>query len=169
MVQNISRSTIARTHLLGAFLARNDGDSVSFTDPGNIKLGVFFQSVLGFMYGVQDCLVRSIRFVKDVVGCVRLHFTDDVKHLRDRKLMFCKGRLSEIVENTIAVLTLVALRILSRRSFLDRVRARSADTSPRRTTGDHAGTPNSPLCQAETPRWRSLSTDHAVVGCELQS
>jgi len=36
--------------------------------------------------------------------------------------MFCKDRLSEIIENTIAVLPLVALRTLSGCSLLDRIR-----------------------------------------------
>jgi hypothetical protein len=35
-----------RTRQLGIFLTRNDGDLVSLTDPGEIKFGVFLQSVL---------------------------------------------------------------------------------------------------------------------------
>jgi hypothetical protein len=57
-----------------------------------------------------------------MIGCVPFDFANDVKYFRDRKLMFCKDRLSEIIENTIAVLPLVALRTLSGCSLLDRIR-----------------------------------------------
>jgi hypothetical protein len=108
------------------------------------------------MHEVQDYLVRPINFVINIVGCVLLHFANDVKHFRDRKLMFRKESLSEIVKDTLTVLTLVALRTLSGRSLLDRVRTARVRHVTHSVTDDHAGTTNSPLCQAETPRLRSL-------------
>jgi hypothetical protein len=80
------------------------------------------------MYDVQDYLVCPIKLLKDIVGCVRFHFADDMEHLRDRKLMFRKYSLSETVEHTVTVLTLVALSTLSRRSFFDRVRTARVQT-----------------------------------------
>ena len=115
-------SALARTRLLGTFLTRNNVDFVSLTDLIEVKFGVSLQSVLEFMYEVRDCLVRLINFVTNVVGCVFFHFANDMKHFRDRKLMFRKDSLSETVKDTITVPILVALRTLSSRSFLDRVR-----------------------------------------------
>ena len=114
---------------------------------------------LGLHDEVQDYLVRPINFVINIVGCVLLRFANDVKHFRDRKLMFRKESLSEIVTDTITVLTLVALRNLSDCHLLDCVRTLAVRTRhPVRPPVITQGTPNRPLCQAETPRWGSLLT-----------
>jgi len=63
-----------------------------------------------------------------MLGRVTFHFANDVKHFRDRKLMFRKESLSEIVKHTLTVLTLVALRTLSGRSLLDCVRTLAVRT-----------------------------------------
>jgi len=73
--------------------------------------------------------------------------------------MFRKESLSEIVTDTITVLTLVALRNLSDCLLLDCVRTLAVRTRhPVRPPVITQGTPNRPLCQAETPRWGSLLT-----------
>jgi len=80
------------------------------------------------MHEVQDYLVRLINSVTNIVGCVLFHFANDVKYFRDRKLMFRKESLNKIVTDTMTVLILVALRILSGCPLLDRVRTLAVRT-----------------------------------------
>ena len=97
------------------------------------------------------------------------HFANDVKHLREGKLVFCKDRLSEIVENTIAVLPLVALRTLSGRSLLDCVC--TARVRTRHPVGPQVITQGlqTVLLVRQKHLADALSASHAMVVYELQS
>ena len=61
-------SALARTRLLGAFLASNDVDFVSLADSIEVEPGIVFQSVMNFMHEVQDRFVCPIKLLKNIVS-----------------------------------------------------------------------------------------------------
>jgi hypothetical protein len=82
--------------------------------------------------------------------------------------MFRKESLSEIVEDTLTVLTLVALRTLSGRSLLDRVRtARARTRHPVRSPAITQGL-QTVIFVRQKHLADALSADHAVADSELQ-
>lgn len=70
----------------------------------------------------QARLVGTVEFLKDLVRRMFFHPSNDVEHLWNGELMFGKHRPCEIIKNALTVLTTIALSVLSRCSFLDRVR-----------------------------------------------
>ena len=83
--------------------------------------------------------------------------------------MFRKDSLSEIVKNTITVLTLVALRTLSGRSLLDRVRTLAVRTRHPVRPPVITQVLQTVLFVRQKHLADALSADHAVANYELQS
>ena len=83
--------------------------------------------------------------------------------------MFCKYSLSEIVEDTVAVLTLMALSTLSCCSFLDRVRTLAVRTRHFVRPPVIAQILQTVIFVRQKDLVDAFSADHAVADYELQS
>ena len=121
------------------------------------------------MHEVQDRLLCPVNFVTNIVSCATLHFAYNVEHFGDGKLTFCKYSPSEIMKDTVAVLTLIALRTLPCCSLLDRVRTARVRTRHFVRPPVIAQILHTVLFVRQKDLVDAFSANHAVADYELQS
>ena len=121
------------------------------------------------MHEVQDRLLCPVNFVTNIVSCATLHFAYNVEHVGDGKLTFCKYSPSEVVKDTVAVLTLIALRTLRCCSFLHRVRTLAVRTRHFVRPPVTAQILHTVLFVRQKDLVDAFSANHAVADYELQS
>lgn len=102
-------AAITSIRLLPVFLARRDIYLVSFAEARKLELRGITKNVLDFVRELQDCLVGSIELTSNLSSLLLFHFSDNMESLRDREVMVCEDRYSDIVENTPAGPAFVAL------------------------------------------------------------